>query len=122
MIIQINNESIRCDTFEEYKTKTDKLFKLPSAEIWISESEEQYALPCLAVLINGDEAVINYFGEDESNYVTVGIETDERVTEFCGGQYEVAGYQVIDKETANKCVLDFFNSPGMSAASHWEQL
>lgn len=122
MIIQIDNESILCNSFDEFKVKMNKIFEMVSAEIWISENGEQDELPCLAILINNDEVVINYFGEDGSNFVTIGDEEDDRIISFCEGQYDVAGYQVIDKETAIKGICEYFDSQSMSDGLKWEEL
>ena len=122
MIIQIDNESILCNSSEEYEVQIYKIFEMKTAEIWISENGGQEELPCLSILINDEEVVINYFGEDECNFVTVGDEEDSRIISFCEGQYDVAGYQVIDKKTAIKGILDYFDSQSMSDNLQWEEL
>lgn len=40
MVIQIDNKSILCNSFEEYEEQIYKIFKMASAEIWISENGE----------------------------------------------------------------------------------
>ena len=122
MVVSIDNENIICDTFEEYRACINVKMELDSAEIWISENGGQDDLPCLGILINDDEVVINYFGEDGRNYVTVGHESDEREISFCAGQYDVAGYQIIDKTSAIKGILDFFDSKDISDHLRWEEL
>lgn len=122
MVVSIDNENIICDTFEEYRACINVKMELDSAEIWISENGGQDDLPCLGILINDDEVVINYFGEDGRNFVTVGNESDEREISFCAGQYDVAGYQIIDKTSAIKGILDFFDSKGISDHLRWEEL
>ena len=49
MIIQIDNESILCNSFEEYEVQIYKIFELKTAEIWISENGGQDELPCPSI-------------------------------------------------------------------------
>ena len=122
MIIDIEKESIYCNSFDQYEAQVRKILDLKSAEVWISENGGQDDLPCLSILINDGEYVINYFGDDGSNYVTVGLEGDEREVPFCDGQYDVAGYQIISREEALTAIIDFFNTHEPSDEINWEEL
>lgn len=77
MIIDINNESITCDSFEIFETNLQRLLDLDSVEVWISEHGGPDDMPCMSILINDDKYVINYFGDDGINYVSSGNENDE---------------------------------------------
>ena len=122
MVVSIGHENITCYTYEEYEKCISEKLALNDAEIWISENGGQDDLPCLGIIVNDDEVVINFFGKDEDNYVTVGNPSDEREISFCGGQYEVAGYQIIDKQSAIKGILAFFLSKDKSDDLQWEEL
>ena len=122
MIIDIDNDSFMCDSFEAYEIQVKRIIDLESAEVWISENGGQDDLPSLSILINDGEYVINYFGEDGSNYVTVGLEGDEREVPFCNGQYDVAGYQIVSREDAMIAIPDFFNTHEPSERINWEEL
>lgn len=122
MIIEINNDSIKCDSYEIFKENINKIFSLDSAEVWISENGGQGDLPCLGILINNDEYVINYFGDDESDFVSVGDENDEREVSFCDGAYDVAGYQIISKDNALERVMYFYREKNISHVLLWDEL
>lgn len=121
MIIEINNESISCDMYEIFKNELNQLLNLDSAEIWISEKGGQDGLPCLSILVNNEEYVINYFGDDGSNYVSVGRDDDREVS-FCDGTYDVAGYQIVSKEFALQSALYFFKTKNIFEELKWDEL
>ena len=51
-----------------------------------------------------------------------GDEDAEGSIDFCGGQYEIAAYQVIPAADAMKCALAFFQSPEIPDCIEWEEL
>lgn len=53
MIIQIDNESILCNSFEEYEVQIYKIFELKTAEIWISENGGQDDHKVCQTICNG---------------------------------------------------------------------
>lgn len=122
MVISVNENSYKCDTYEEYETCIGKAMEEENAEIWISESGSQDDLPCMSVLLKGDMAVINVFLEDGSNYVSSSEEDNDEVYEFCDGQYEVPDYQIIAKGTAIEAVLHYFETEGILESIDWEEL
>lgn len=122
MVISVNENSYKCDTYEEYETCIGKAMEEENAEIWISESGSQDDLPCMSVLLKGDMAVINVFLEDGSNYVSSSGEDNDEIYEFCDGQYEVPDYQIIAKETALEAALHYFETEGMLDGIEWEEL
>ena len=122
MFISVESENIGCNSFEEYEKCIFEKMQLKDAEIWISENGTQDDYPCLGILVKDDCVVINYFGEDETNFVTVGNNEDEEIVSFCNEQYEVAGYQIIDKKSACIAIMDFFLTKDKSDKLEWEEL
>ena len=90
MFISSNTGSFSRDSFEEYKAALETCFQ-PENEIWCSRTEE-YKYPCLSILVKGDQAVVNYFEEEDGGemLVSFGDEDAEDIVTFCDGQYEIA--------------------------------
>lgn len=122
MFIDIDNDSFSCDSPDEFEKQIGILLDMESAEAWISENGGSDDLPCLSVLVNDGEYVINYFGEDGSNYVSAGLEGDEREVSFCNGRYEVSGCQIILREDAKTAMLHFYKTHETSDEINWEEL
>ena len=122
MVIDSNNKLIDCPSLDEFTRQAEALLETDSAEVWISERGGQDDMPCLSILINRHEYVINYFGADGCNYASIGNENDDRSVSFCNGQYIIAGYQVIPKDAALTILLDFFRTLKPSEAIRWEEL
>lgn len=63
-----------------------------------------------------------FASEDGGMAVSLGDEEAEGCVEFCGGQYEIAAYQVIPVVSALECALDFFHSQDCPDCIEWEEL
>lgn len=122
MVISVNENIYKCNTYEKYKTCIDKAMHEENAEIWISESVSPDELPCMAILLKDDMAVINVFLEDGSNYVSSSDEGNNEIYEFCDGQYEVPGYQIIARENALEAALYYFETEAMLDSIDWDEL
>lgn len=122
MTICSNDGTIECSTYDEYKEQINKCFNNPSGnEIWCSHSNKEY--PCISILVNGIQAVCNYFSENnEEMFASLGnIHTDGTV-EFLDGQYTAAAYQVIKADEALECALKFYYSDLKPNCIKWEKL
>jgi len=121
MFISSNTGSFQCGSFEEYKTNLEACFQQEN-EIWCSQTEES-KYPCLSILVQGDQAVVNYFAEEDGEmFASFGDENAEDMVQFCEGQYEIAAYQVIPATDAMKCALEFFHSQDIPDCIDWEEL
>ena len=121
MFISSNTGSFQCDSLEAYHAHLKSCFQQEN-EIWCSRTEEA-KYPCLAILVNGDQAVVNYFAEEGGEmFASFGNEDAEDSVLFCDGQYEVAAYQVIPAADATECALAFFHSQDVPDCIDWEEL
>ena len=122
MFISSKTGSYTCLSFEEYETCLKACFSAEQDnEIWCAQ--ENGGHPCLSILLKGEQAVVNYFAEEGGDMaVSLGDEDAEEPVEFCGGEYEIAGYQVIPASDALKCALTFFHSQEIPDCIDWEEL
>lgn len=111
-----------CPSPEEYETHLKDCFTSEEDnEIWCAQSEGGY--PCLSILVKGEQAVVNYFAQEGGDMVaSFGDENAAGSIDFCGGQYEIAAYQVIPAADAMKCALAFFQSQEIPGCIEWEEL
>lgn len=124
MIITSGIGNFECNTMDEYRKALIKCFNTESDyEIWCSEEIGTY--PCIAILGNRNQAVINYFEEEDGNmYASLGDINQEGITEFRTKNeiYEVADYQLIPVEIAIKCTYEFFENLELPKCIKWEDL
>ena len=121
MVISYDKNIISCASIEEYQRHLILAFSNLDDEIWISEYGKEDELPCIGILINGQDAVINFFSE-EINCVSVGNTNREDTINFCNGGYSVCGYQIVSKDIALKCAMDFYETKMCSQDIVWEEL
>jgi len=124
MFVSSNLGTIECITFSEYEEQIRECIKYnPSNEIWCSCAEDPDIYPCLAILVKGEEAVVNYFSENNDRmFASVGDLSKDGEVEFEGGQYEVDAYQIIPSMAALECALQFFYSQERPPCIEWEEL
>lgn len=111
-----------CPSPEEYKAHLKRCFTSgEDNEIWCAREEGGY--PCLSILVKGEQAVVNYFaGEGGDMAASLGNGDAAGSIDFCGGQYEIAAYQVIPAAAAMRCALAFFHSQELPDCIDWEEL
>ena len=122
MVISVEGELIPCEEYEDYEIGINEMMSLESVELWISETGSPDDFPCLAVLLNGDQAVLNIFYKDGSNYVSSGSGSFDEIVPFYDGRYEIHGNQIISKTEAVVAVMDFFNTKDRSYLIDWERI
>lgn len=124
MFISSNLGTIQCTAFSEYEQHFRKcIHHLPGNEIWCSCNGGSEDYPCLSILANGEEAVVNYFSENNAEmFVSVGDLCRDGSVEFEGGQYEIASCQVIPLNAALECALQFFCSQEKPSCIEWDEL
>lgn len=120
MVITIDHKNYLCNTKEDFGDCIRDILSGYSGEIWISERGLPEDLPCLGILTDEEQAVINYFARDGRNYVTAGDREKEGFCIFCDGQYEVHACQVIEKSQAEKGILAFYENGELPAMLQWE--
>ena len=109
-----------CPSQEEYEAHLKACFAARvDNKIWCAMEEGGF--PCLSILVRGEQ--VNYFaGEGGDMAASFGDGGAEGSVDFCGGQYEIAAYQVIPAADAMKCALAFFRSQEIPDCIDWEEL
>ena len=122
MIVSCGHDIYRCDDAGVFESVMKKLLAEKSAEVWISQIGEQDEYPCMALLVNENNAVLNHFGDDGSCYSSCNGSAEDGFVSFCDGQYEIHSNQVISKDDALTALMDYFPDNGRSSDIQWEQL
>ena len=124
MFVSSHKGTALCVTFLEYRKYMEESIHYNSGnEIWCSSHEGPEDFPCLAILVKGDEAVVNYFSENNAEmFASLGDTTKDGIAQFQNGQYEVMAYQVISSLSALECALQFFHSQEKPSCIEWEEL
>ena len=122
MIVSCGHDIYQCDDAGVFKSIMQKLLAEKSAEVWISQKGEQDEYPCMALLVNENNAMLNHFGDDGSCYSSCNGSAEDGFVSFCDGQFEIHSNQVISKEEALTALMDYFPDKGRSSGIQWEQL
>lgn len=131
MFIRDFDGCIECFSYEEYKQQLRKIMfskKDNEIELYTRESIDGWNLdfPCLlSILIKGQQAVVNYFSEENKEmYVSIGdIDRDDDFRWQIGAyDYSVAGYQILTIEKALQCALQFFYAQQKPSCIAWHEL
>ena len=124
MLIVSDIGDFNCNTIEEYRKVLRRCVDIDTDyEIWCSEGEGTY--PCMTILGNHNQAVVNYFSEENGNmYASLGDVSQEGETEFKtnNSTYEIVDYQLIPLELAMKCVDEFYGRIELPVCIQWEEL
>lgn len=109
----------RYDTKEEIAEHMRRSSALPLDDIWIS-GEDKY--PCLAILINGSLACVNYFEEEGEMWQSYGNYPND-VRFIAGGEeWEAPADTVVSLEDAISCMEEFFDTPKRPECIEWQEL
>lgn len=125
MFISSNERNIEVFVLEDFKNELERCMNVEGGnEIWCSMHGTSEDYPSLSILVNETAAVVNYFGDENGNdmFASLGDITQEGTIEFLGGQYEVAAYQLISKESALQAALQFFKKQERPDRIEWEEL
>ncbi len=89
-------------------------------EIWISGKE---AYPCLAILVNGKYACVNYF-ENEDGMMCLSYGKYEKSVVFLAGleEWEAPANAVVSTEEAVSCMEEFFDTLKRPECIRWQEL
>jgi hypothetical protein len=122
MIVSCGHDIYQCGDAGVFESIMQKLLAEKSAEVWISQNGEQDEYPCMALLVNENNAVLNHFGDDGSCYSSCNGSAKEGFVSFCDGQYEIHADQIISKEEAMTALMDYYMNNGRSIKIQWNQL
>ena len=125
MFISSNGGTIEVFELEDFKTELERCMNAEGGnEIWCSLHGTPEDYPSLSILADEAAAVVNYFGDENGNdmFASLGDVSQEETLEFLDGQYEVAGYQAISKESALQAALQFFETHERPDCIEWEEL
>ncbi|WP_313133255.1 Imm1 family immunity protein [Anaerocolumna sp.] len=124
MFVSSNLGTIQCITFSKYEEQIKECIEYNhNNEIWCSCTNDSNDYPCLAILVRGEYAVVNYFSENNNEmFSSVGDLSKNDEVEFEDGQYEVAANQVIPTMAALECALQFFHTQERPSCIEWEEL
>ncbi len=122
MIIESNTGDFECNTREQFLEKVLQLLQLEQGdEFWCKLSEyEEY--PCMSFVSDKGEVVADYFTAEVDQYASVGDVSREGIVQFLGGQYDVEACQIISRDTAVACALEFFDTHEKPKCIQWEEL
>lgn len=124
MFIESNEGTIEVSALEEFKKELEQCFHVDGGnEIWCSMFGMPDDYPCLSILVNQTDAVVNYFADDNGNmFASIGDISQDGTVTFLGGQYEVAAYQIISGDLAMQAALQFFEKQERPNCIEWEDL
>lgn len=122
MIVSCGHDIYQCGDAGVFESIMQKLLAEKSAEVWISQNGEQDEYPCMTLLVNENNAVLNHFGDDGSCYSSCNGSAKEGFVSFCDGQYEIHADQIISKEEAMTALMDYYMNNGRSIKIQWDQL
>lgn len=125
MFISSNERTIEILVLEDFKEELNRCMNVEGGnEIWCSMHGTPEDYPSLSILVNKTVAVVNYFGDANGNemFASLGDISQDDIAEFLDGQYEVAAYQKISKESAFQAALQFFENQERPDCIEWEEL
>lgn len=124
MFIESNEGTIEVSALEEFKKELEQCFNVDGGnDIWCSVHGMPDDYPCLAILVDQTNAVVNYFADDKGNmFASIGDISQDGTVKFLGGQYEVAAYQILSRDLAMQAALQFFEKQERPACIEWEDL
>lgn len=127
MLLEFNSEgfnfsSVECTDSDEVEECIRKSAAKPLDEIWMT-GEKPY--PCLAILISGELACVDYFEDDEGHYWQSTGHLGENKTVRCivGCEHtELSAEMFVPLEDAIKCAQEFFDTQKRSPCIEWEAM
>ena len=118
MQISTDNVTEEIESVSEVEAKLRKLAACGANEIWISGKEK---FPALAVLVNGNAACVEFFGEDEEEmFLSRGNGCKEAVFTAGGEEWTAPPDAVIGLDDAIKCVKEFCHSFDKPLCIEWQ--
>lgn len=115
------NGDFECSSWEELEKLIRKSAGKTLDDIWLSGDEEEY--PCLAILINGKDACVHYFYDEEGDmWQSVGY--GNRDVEFVtnGEKSNMPADAVISLEQALACARQFYDTLDRPDCVEWREL
>lgn len=124
MFIESNEGTIEVSVLEDFKKELEQCFHVDGGnEIWCSMLGMPDDYPCLSILVDQTDAVVNYFADDNGNmFASIGDTSQDDTVTFLDGQYEVAAYQIISGDLAMQAALQFFETQERPDCIEWEDL
>lgn len=124
MFIDSNEGTIEVSVLDDFKKELEQCFNADGGnDIWCSVRGMPDDYPCLAILVDQTNAVVNYFADDNGNmFASIGDISRDDTVKFLDGQYEVAAYQIISRDLAMQAALQFFVRQERPDCIEWEDL
>lgn len=120
MKVATNTCVTECSSVMEIEGILYKSSLNPCDDVWIS-GEKDY--PCLAILINGDQARVHFFLNDRGDvWQAVGTGEENVMFFFEGEQLEVPADSVISLERAVECMEEFYATGQRPECMEWREL
>ena len=91
-------------------------------DIWICGDSEY---PCLAISVNGENAVVHYFSsKQDGHYQSIGNNDTDGTTEFlAGGEIlEAPNYIMVPLSSAIQCAKQFLISQERPSCIEWDKI
>lgn len=121
-MVNIANSSgdFKCQSWNELKDLLSKSAINSFDDVWIS-GEKEY--PCLAILINGNDACIHYFLDDEGNmWQSVGYGREDIAFFSNGERCDMPADSVVSLDIAMECAKQFIETLDKPRCIEWREL
>lgn len=128
------NDLNRCNEYLNYEEYEQQIRQILYAgqdnelHLYHKESTDGWNVdePCtLSILVKGQQAVVNYFSEDNVEiFASIGDldREDDFRWQIGVNDYSVAGYQILSIEKALQCALEFYHTQEKPTCIEWEEL
>lgn len=123
MFINSNGRTIELFALGDFREELERCMNVEGGnEIWCSIHGTPEDYPSLSILVDETAAVVNYFGDEDDMFASLGDISQDGIHKFLDGQYEVAAYQEVSKDLALQAALQFFEKQKRPDCIEWEEL
>ena len=118
MLVSTDGRTFRTDSFDEIEALIRNSAACGKAEIWLS-GDAPY--PAAALLLNGTDACVTFFGEDEGEIkMSFGSSVREVLFRAGGEEWLAPANAVISLDEAAVCAEEFFRNLKLPACITWQ--
>ena len=120
MNVENCNGTIQCHSWNELENLIWKSSSNPFDDIWISRNS---AYPCLAILLNGKDACVHYFLNDNGDmWQSVGYGNKDVTFLHNGEESDMPADCIISLDKAIDCAKQFYLTSDLPNCIEWQEL